>query len=87
MELPDTSQKEHLCPYVWKIQSQSSLNTTKDAGGAEVCTARVSTVQVRWMVCELQGETQHLFLAINPLSSGLHEESFFHLRHLCYSTS
>lgn len=39
MELPDTSQKEHLCPYVWKIQSQSSLNTTKDAGGAEVCTA------------------------------------------------
>lgn len=29
MELPDASQKEHLCPYIWKIQSQSSLNTTR----------------------------------------------------------
>lgn len=85
-QLPDTSQKVHLCPYVWKVRSQSSLNITKDTGGAEDCTVRVS----RW--CRVTGRSvnyrgkhsQHLLLAMNPLSSGFHEESFFHLWHLCF---
>lgn len=89
MQLPDTLQKEHLCPYNWEVRSQARLNITKDTGGGGDGAGKVS----RW--CGFTGwsashrgkHSQHLlllFLGIHPLSSGFHEESFFHLWHLFF---
>jgi len=74
-------------PLSLRLQSSiSSRNISKDTEGAEDCRVRVS----RWRgltgrsANHRRKHSQHILPATDPLSSGFHEESFFHLRHLFF---